>query len=233
MAIKLPRVTIDELDRLIAQLTNKDSNKRESAMIRLTDFERSGKIPLEVLLDMCEAEQPSVSMYAITALGRNGEPAAVKKLLLLLDKNRNSNPIILDTIIDALGQAKNPSASAALLNLLGVKTGWVGKLFKSRKGESEKEDEGDKRLKEYLTLPVIRALEQIEDPKVAELMGDFLSNPDHLVRWHAVQNVLKCTNRDFDDKLKEMAKEDENPLVREIADIALEKLGVLPPNLNN
>lgn len=233
MAIKMPRVTIEELDGLIEQLSKNDVVKRDSAMVRLGDYERSGKIPLAVLLDLSEEEHPPVSMYAISALGRNGEPAAVKKLLELLDKHRKSNPIFFETIIDALGQARSSSASGVLLSLLGIQTGWKGKLFKSRKGDSEKEDEGEKRRKDQLALPVIRALEQIEDAKAAELLGDFLSHSDSLVRWHTVQNVMRCGVRDFDGKLKEMAKQDESPLVREIADIALEKLGVLPPNLNN
>ena len=68
MTIKLPRTTIEELEGLVNELTKEDAQKRDKAMIRLTDYERSGKIPVEVLIDLSQNDHPPLSMYAITAL---------------------------------------------------------------------------------------------------------------------------------------------------------------------
>ena len=80
MAMKLPRAMIEELDSLVEELTRHDPNRRDAAMRRLETFERAGRLPLEALLEFSESDKAPLSMYAISALGRNGRPAAVKKL---------------------------------------------------------------------------------------------------------------------------------------------------------
>ena len=62
MTVKLPRSTLHELERLVEQLTRGEADKRKIAMNRLSDYERSGKIPLNLLLELSEAEKPSVSI---------------------------------------------------------------------------------------------------------------------------------------------------------------------------
>lgn len=234
MTVKLPRSTLHELERLVEQLTRGDADKRNIAMNRLSDYERSGKIPLDLLLELSEAEKPSVSMYAITALGRNGQPSAVNKLIALMEKHKTSNPLFLETIIDALGDAKNPKAAAVLLGLIGIKRGLTGKLFGRRGRKNNPEEEGhDEGLREFLTLSVIRALEKIQDPGATKLLADYLAHPDPIVRWHIIQTILKCGLAEFNGQLREMAGRDDNKLVREMADIAVSKLEPLPPNLNN
>jgi len=172
-------------------------------------------------------------MYAISALGRNGQPEAVDQLIKLFGKNRESHPLFLETIIDALGDTKSSKASGPLLEMLGIKTGLVERLLGRR---SKKEDEDGslaKQAREHFALPVIRALENIQDPKAAEKLGEFLDHPDYLVRCHTIQNIQNCGLTGFIAKLKEMSKKDEHKLVRESADIAQGHLQPLPPELNN
>jgi HEAT repeat protein len=232
MALKLPHATIEELDALVEQLGKPDAKLRDDAMLRLGEFERSGRMPLQALLDFSESEQPALAMYAISALGRNGEPAAVKKLIELTERHRSGNLLFLEQLVDALGETRNVGASGLLLGLLGIRKGWSGKLFgrRSRKDEEEAAAEPNRA---QITLPVLRALEKIEDPKAAQLLGEYLSHAEPLVRWHAIQNLVKCNVTEFLERLKEMAERDDNDLVREAASIAVDRLEPLPPNLNN
>ena len=233
MTLKLPRTTIKELEDLVDQLTKDDPRKRDKAMIRLTDFERSGKIPLEVLIEMSQNDHPPLSMYAISALGRNGQTEAVDILIKLFGKHRQSHVLFLETIIDALGETKSPKASAPLLELLGIKTGLVKRLLGRRSKKGDEEGSQAKQAKEHFALPVLRALEKIQDPKAAEKLGEFLDHPDYLVRCHAIQNIQNCRLTGFAAKLKEMSGKDQHELVRESADIAHGYLQPLPPELNN
>lgn len=233
MTLKLPRTTIEELDGLVNQLTKEDPRKREKAMIRLTDYERSGKIPLEVLIDLSQNDHPPLSMYAISALGRNGQPEAVDQLIKLFRKHRHSHQLFLETIIDALGESKSHKASGPLLELLGIKTGLVKRLLGRRSKKEDEEGSEAKQARDIFALPVTRALEKIRDPKAAEKLGDFLDHPDYLVRCHTIQNIQNCTLTGFSAKLKEMSEKDEHELVRESADIAHGHLQPLPPELNN
>jgi len=232
MTVKLPRATIEELESLVEQLTRTEVTKRDLAMTRLADYERSGKVPIEVLLELADVESPNMTMYAISALGRNGDTKAVTKLAEMLERRRHENILILESLIDALGETANPAASKPLLELIGIRAGWKGKLF-GRKGGKPEDEEAEARFKDRIALPVVRALEKIADPKAAELLGDFLSHADHLVRWHAIRTMVRCDVPLFNDKLKEMSKKDDHELVREVAEMALEKLSPLPPNLNN
>lgn len=232
MAMKLPRATIEELDGLVEQLGKPDAALRDEALKRLNDYERTGRIPLEVLLEFCESENPSLSMYAISALGRNGEVGAVKKLIELAERHRAGNLMFLEHIVDALGDTRNAGAAPVLLSLLGLRMGRVGKLF-GRRGRKAEPDEPSEGIPEQLALPVLRALERVAEPKAARLLGDYLEHPDPLVRWHVIQNLVRCNVPDFMEQLKRMASEDSSDLVREAAELATERLKPLPPNLNN
>ena len=231
MAMKLPRATIEELDGLVEQLTKPDAPLREEATKRLLEYERNGRLPLEALLEFSESENPPLSMYAISALGRNGQPAALKKLIDLAQRHRAGNPLFLAQIVDALGDTHHAGASPVLLGLLGLRTG-RGKLF-GRKSRKEEEEAALERSRAFLTLPVLRALEKVGDAKAAALLGDYLEHPEPLVRWHAIQNLVRCNVLQFNERLKQMADGDGNALVREAAAIAIERLEPLPPNLNN
>lgn len=233
MTIKLTRTTIEELEGLVDQLTKEDPQKRSKAMVRLTDYESTGKIPLEVLINLSQNDHPPLSMYAISALGRNGQPEAVENLIKLFYKHRRSHLLFLETIIDALGETKSSKASGPLLELLGFKTGLVKRLLGGRSKKEDEEGSEARKTKENFILPVLRALEKIQDPKASEKLGEFLDHPDYLVRCHTIQNIQNCRLTGFIGKLKEMSKKDEHELVRESADIAHGYLQPLPPELNN
>jgi HEAT repeat protein len=232
MATKLPRATIEELDALVEQLAKPDARLREEAMARLTDHERAGRLPLAALLEFSESDNPTLSMYAISALGRNAESAAVRKLADLADRHRDANELFLEQIVDALGETRSAGAVATLLSLLGIRTGLSSKLF-GRRARKEGEEAPEERGRSHVTLPVLRALEKIESRKAAQLLGEYLAHPEPLVRWHAIQNMVRCGVADFNERLREMAGADENELVREAASIAIERLEPLPPNLSN
>lgn len=113
---------------------------------------------------------------------------------------------------------------------------WPGLVERLLGRRSKKEDEDGslaKQARDHFALPVIRALENIQDPKAAEKLGEFLDHPDYLVRCHTIQNIQNCGLTGFIEKLKEMSKKDEHKLVRESADIAQGHLQPLPPELNN
>ncbi|NIT63335.1 MAG: HEAT repeat domain-containing protein, partial [Gammaproteobacteria bacterium] len=144
----------------------------------------AGMIPLQTLVQLSEHDHPPLSMYAISALGRNASPEAVKQLVKLLQQHRQGNLLFLETIIEALGETRSHKASAPLLELLGFRGGLIGRVLGRRQNSKESPEESEAAaLREQVALPVIRALEKIEDPKAAEQIGEFLEHPNHLVRW--------------------------------------------------
>ncbi len=234
MSQKLPKELIKELDDLSVQLTKGTPEERDIAMSRLGEYEKSGTISIQVLMDMAEHKDPSLRMYAIMALGRNGSAAAVRKLLQMAQALDTANVLLLETVVDALGETGERDAIPQLLGLLGIQTkGWTSRLL-GRLGKKKDEPTAEQlRRRDHLTLPVIRALEKIPDPQVAELVGDFLEHQDPFVRWHTIQILVKANFGGHHDTLKRMATADQNDLVREMAEIALQKIQGLPPHMNN
>jgi HEAT repeat protein len=233
MAIKLPKELIEELDKLFDDLTKPDPELRRIAMTRLTNYEQAGKLPLEAMIDLADAPHPAVSMYAIGALGRSRRPEAVQKLMALAELHRAGNFLFLETIIDALGDAGSKEATEKLLEFLGIKLGWRNKLLGKLSFKKEEVTPEEERQRAQLTLPIVRALEKIQDAKAAEALWVCVDSEDPLVRWHAIQAVMKCELTEFNSKLKSLAQHDTSEIVREMADIALTKLGPLPQPLNN
>jgi hypothetical protein len=235
MAAKLPKKLLEELDQLIDKLSTGDAGVRQDAMARLQSYENSGKIPLETLLEMAGESNMTMSMYGIMALGRNGSPQAGQKLCKMVEEHREGNVVYLETLVDALGTAGQKSAVPVLLELVGIDISRKGKLLKwLGRGKNKNDDgEGQRRLQEYLTLPVVRAVENLLDPMAASALHGFLDHNDPLVRWHTIQALLKSRVADFNDKLQELARDDPNGMVKEAAEIALIDLAPLPPPLNN
>lgn len=230
---RLPRAMLTELDTLVEKLTKAPAEERKMIMTRLEFYEKSGKIPLQALLAMCEDDNASLANYAIMGLGRDGSPEAVKKLLVLLEKHNTLNRMFQETIIDALGQAGDKLASPALLELIGIRVGWKAKLlafFRRKKAEA---DPVQQKRRAYLTLPVLRAVEKLGDPRTVETLAPFLEHPDPLLRLHAIQNLMKSGVKDFNDQLRALSASDDHELVREAAELALTKLSPLPQHLNN
>src|SRR3990167_6292879 len=124
MSAKLPKSLIDELDGLMKQILQGGPELRNEALARLNDYERAGRIPMSLLIQMADEPNPAVAMYAASALGRTGQPAAVKKLLSMLAASRAGNALILETVVDALGESKSPEATPALLDLLKLGGSW-------------------------------------------------------------------------------------------------------------
>ena len=232
MAFKLPRDVLEELDLLIDKLARGAPDARQDAISRLQGHEQSGRIPLDAIVDLAVDSNPSLAMYAIQALGRNGSPGAAARLIELLERERSGNPIMLETIVDALGETGQKSGAQALLGLLGMKYGWkarvMGWLKEKKKGAPE-----NTRQQTFLTLPVVRALARLADPKAAEAGAAFLEHEDPLVRWHAIQGLLKTRVTEFNGALERISREDPNEMVKEAAGIALEELSPLPRHLNN
>lgn len=235
MAAKLPRRLLEELDQLMEKLAKGDAGARQDAMARLQSYENSGKIPLETLMEMAGESNMTMSMYGIMALGRNGSSQAGQKLCKMVEEHRDGNVVFLETLVDALGAAGQKSAVPVLLELVGIDISRKGKLLKwLGRGKNKNDDEeGHKRLREYLTLPVVRAVENLLDPIAASALHEFLDHNDPLVRWHTIQAMLKSRVSDFNDKLQELALNDPNDMVKEAAEIALIDLAPLPPQLNN
>jgi HEAT repeat protein len=237
MALKLPKKLITELDRLMDQLATGDPDDRQEAIVRLQSYEKSGKIPLESLLEMADEPNMTMALYGIMALGRNGSSQAVQKLCGVLDKNREGNVVFLETLVDALGATGHKNAGPVLLELVGIDITRKGRLLKwlgrNKNKNKNEEDEAQTRLQEYLTLPVARAVENLLDPMAASALSTFLDHSDPLVRWHTIQALLKTKVSDFNDKLQELSTTDPNSMVKEAAEIALLDLAPLPPPLNN
>ena len=179
----------------------------------------------------------TMSMYGIMALGRNGSSQAVQKLARLVANHRDGNVVYLETLVDALGTTAQKSAAPVLLELVGINITRKGKLLgwlgRGKDKGKEQEDEGQKRLQEYLTLPVVRAVENLLDPMASAALNGFLDHLDPLVRWHTIQALLKSRVTEFNDKLQEISRNDTNSMVKEAAEIALNELSPLPQPLNN
>lgn len=234
MSQKLPKELIKELDELSVQLTKGTPEERDMAMSRLGEYEKSGAISVDVLLDMVDHTDPSLRMYAMMALGRNGSARAVSKLLETAQALETGNVLLLETVVDALGETRDKEAIPLLLSLLGIQTkGWTSRLL-GRLGKKKEEPTPEQsRRRDHLTLPVIRALEKIPDAQVAELLGDYLEHQDPFVRWHTIQILVKTDFGGYNETLRRMAASDQNNLVREMAEIALQKIQGLPPHMNN
>ncbi len=227
MANKLTKKAAEELDKLVHNLKSKEPEERSIAIKRLIDFERSGRVPLESLLQISKEGTPAQVMYAISALGRNSQPAAVNRLMEMLEKNKREHPLLLETIVDALGKAKNKQATEPLLKLLGLRLGATGKLLSkmkktSAKTKSSKEDSNQETIRNFVKLPVIRALKNIGDDRVAPLVGYLLEDKDVLVRWHTLEVISLASDFSHLEKIKDMEKNDESHLVKEKASIVLE-----------
>ena len=235
MALKLPKRVLEEMDRLMVQLAKGSPEDRQEAMARLQSHEKSGKIPLDSLLEMVDQPDMTMSIYGVMALGRNGSNQAVQKLCSMLEKHRDGNVVFLETLVDALGATGHKNAGPILLELVGIHITRKGRLLKwlGRNKNKNEEDESQARLREYLALPVVRAVENLLDPVAASALNVFLDHEDPLVRWHTIQALLKTRVTDFNDKLRELTGSDPNPMVKEAAEIALLDLSPLPPPLNN
>jgi HEAT repeat protein len=229
----ITRETLKELDGLLDVMAKGSPEARQAVTTRLMGFEQSGRVPFSALLTLADEANPSVAMYAIAALGRSKRPEAVKKLAELLERHREGNPLFLETVVDALGETGDTSAGPALLAAIGINTaGWSGKLL-SRLSRKKADEAAIERRRERLTLPVLRALEKLVDGKTAPHLRPFLDHNDPFVRWHAIQALVAAQARQFNDRLRAMAQQDDNELVREMAGIALAKLAPLPERLNN
>ena len=235
MAAKLPKRLLEELDRLMDKLAKGDAGARQDAMARLQHYETSGKIPLESLLEMADESNMTMSMYGIAALGRNGSSQAAQKLSKMVAEHREGNVVYLETLVDALGATGQKSAAPVLLELVGINITRTGKLLQwlGCSKNKKQEDEAYMRLQEFLTLPVVRAVENLLDPMAASALNGFLDHTDPLVRWHTIQALLKSRVSEFNEKLQELSKSDPNGMVKEAAEIALIDLSPLPPPLNN
>jgi len=231
MSQALPERVLAELDQLFDNLTRQEEPIRNRAMSRLMEYEKSGSIPLEALIDMTREKNPVVSMYAIGALGRNGSPQAVSRLLEMANKAMSENPLVLETLIEAMGAAKAKETVPFLLEMLGVKTGLKKLLGKiTPKKETDPEKAG---LRDFLLLPIVKVLDEIGDPRAPQALEFLLEHEDHLVRWHMVRMVMNAQMAEVSTKIHFMAEHDANELVREMAQLALAKLNPLPPNMNN
>jgi len=233
MAVKLPKEFLEELDSLFDILTKPDAEARKIALTRLRDYERGGRLPLESLIDLAEAPHPAIAMYAITALGRSAHPSAVRKLLALGEKHRQGNTLFLETIVEALGEAASTTATEFLADLLGIRLGWKNKLLGKLALKKDDVSPEELRRRTDLALCVARSLGKIKDPRAAEAIWLCVESADPLVRWHAVQAAMQCELTEFTAKLRTLAKGDPHETVREMAQIALEKLEPLPQPVNN
>ena len=225
MTDKLPRKLIQELDNLAHKLVTAAPEERNRILTHLLRYEESGKVPLGALVRMTEEEEVNaVSVYAIEALGRNRQPEAVAQLLRLLQRHRGENYMLLETLVDALGETGSPQGAQPLLELLGFRPMWRSWLERVLPWLRAKEDASARARREYLVLPVLRALAKIKEPRASVRLGMFLEHKDPLVRWHTIQNLVNTGRREHLPDLRKMAEQDPNDMVREMASIALEKL---------
>lgn len=233
MSTKLPKALIKELDELMRQLLRGNADERGTAMTRLLAFEQAGKISLGLLTEMAENSNPTAAMYAIGALGRNGHSDAVKQLLALASRHREGNPLLLETVVDALGEAGSKAATPVLLGLIGTGGSWKNRLMGKISRRKESSGANEERFRAYMLLPVMRAIEKIGDPKAAEAIGDFLEHKDPLVRCHAIRTFMNSGVASRSQTLQKLADSDPIDIVKELAAIALSKLSPLPEHLNN
>ena len=241
MTEKLPRKLIYELDSMAAKLITAEPEERARLLTHLIRQEESGNVPLSALVAMTEGELNAVSLYAVGALGRNGQPQAVTHLVRLLQSHQEESPMLLESIVDALGETGDSTASPVLLELLGLQASldsllkraqaWLGQfsalapLFK-RALEQEKKRRSNR---EMLLLPVIRALGKIKDPQASAKLAPYLEHSDALVRWHTIQNLMHSGHKEFREPLRQLAQHDESDLVREMAAIAVDNLTPAEP----
>ena len=233
MTEKLPKAQIQELDGLMKQLLHGNAEERGAAMSRLTAYERSGRLSLPLLIEMAGESDPTVTMYAISALGRNGHPQAVKKLAALAAAHREGNPLLLETIVEALGETRSMAATPALLELLGIAGSWTGRLLGRLSRRNEEQQARMERLRAQMALPVTRALERIADPRAAEALGAFLDHEDALVRCHTIRAMTNAGFTGSLERIRQLAEGDPNPTVQELARIALDRLAPSPTQLHN
>ena len=157
----------------------------------------------------------------------------MKQLLALAARHREGNPLLLETVVDALGEAGSEAATPVLLGLIGAGGSWKNRLmgkFSRRKDSAGPEEE---RFRAFMLLAVMRAIEKIADPKAAEAIGDMLEHEDPLVRCHVIRTFMNSGLASRSEALQKLADSDPNDIVKELAGIAVSKLFPLPERLNN
>jgi len=235
MTVKLPKEVLKELDDLVLLLAKGAAEDRSKAMSRLVSYEQSGKIPFSAMLELASEENINLAMYGIGALGRSKSREGAKKLVELFGKLKDGDPLFLEVLVDAMGESGRVEVLPSLLSLLGFESSWKMKLPKWMPGARKPEDDPFARKRmEFLLLPVMRAIENIPDAKMAHGLTGFLEHQDSLVRWHAVRIMEKNGITDSKPQLLAIAENDPVETVREAARLALDSLaGPLPNHLNN
>lgn len=224
---------IKELDHMMERLSKGDVDERQNIITRLIDYEKAGKLPLSALLDMADEANPTMAMYAVGALGRSKQPAAVQKLIALAEDYRTRHPMFTETVVDALGETGDKAGTQLLMHFLGVKSGWKSKLLGKLALKKDETSEEEKGFRTYIVLPAIRALAKLGDPRAAQAFSQFLDHEEPLVRWHAIQGIVGCGLTEFIPKLAHKGEADPNDLVREAAQIAVENMQSPPPKMVN
>ena len=233
MAVKLPKALLKQLDELMRRLRSDSPENRAMATSRLIGYEQSGKIPLELLLQMAGDSDVNYAMYAITALGRSGKPEAVVKLIELVSSHRDGNPLFLETVIEALAESGAKDAVPTLLQLIGITAPGKNRFLSRITRRKDVPDQAEEQFRDSMVLPVTRALEKIGDVDSAPLIEGYLSHEDPLVRCHTIRVLINAGFTDSIERLKQIAQSDPDRLVQELAAIALDKLAPQPGNLNN
>jgi len=233
MPARMTEEVLKELDQMMDRLNKGDVDERQLITTRLIDYEKSGKITVAALLEMADEGNPTMAMYAVVALGRSKHPAAAQKLIDLAEEYRTRHPMFTETVVDALGETGDKAATPLLMEFLGIKSGWKSKLLGKFSLKKEEPSEEEKGFRTYIALPAMRALAKLADPRAAEAFSAYLEHEDSLVRWHAVQGIVACGLTDFIGRLARMGQSDPDALVREAAQIAVERMQSPPPQMVN
>ena len=227
-----------EIDQLMARLSEAEAEERKALLSRLHDYERAGKFSHPMLIAMAEDANPTIAMYGISALGREGSEEALRTLLQMGEARHaapriSGNLLLLETVVDALGTIQRKEAAPFLLRLLGLKsTLHPRRLLRRRKGRREEQEISAERARRHLILPVLKALYPIANTRLSRKVLPLLHDPEPLVRWHILQFLVKGGYHQELPQIEKLQDQDQSPLVREAAQLAAEKLQALRVTLH-
>jgi hypothetical protein len=201
-----------ELVSLLDRLRfGENASERNQALKDLKLYESEGRIKEEDLLNLLGDKDFVFQTYAIGAIGRLKLGRAIDRLCEMFEKS--TDPLILPLLLDAFIRFGSDQFCSCVEK----------KLFNLEKKKEENPEGDHSFILEHILVPSLKYFQGSGNQKVKETISRFLINEDPIVRWNALIAFDKLELTISKEELETIRKNDSYVLVREQADIMLEK----------
>ncbi|OGG94985.1 MAG: hypothetical protein A2527_06500 [Candidatus Lambdaproteobacteria bacterium RIFOXYD2_FULL_50_16] len=204
------------------QLSNAVSSvERQNAYQMLLSYETAGEIKEADLLMLLGEADPVVQSHARGALARLGSEAAKPKILKLFAET--NDPILLEEILETFTIYGTEDFIEAVIKRLANPIKKKGFFAKRVEGPiMEQLFDKDFVLRQIL-IPSIKYLGASRSPKAVKVLNSLIEHDDPMIRLNCLAAYDKIGVLPGPAKLAEMSKNDPSALVRDEAQILIEK----------